>query len=327
MVGTGREVESTPAIAVWAASLAGATAHSVQLDVVSGEDGHDLLGWPADADEAHTLLLLGDPFTFPADGVLGVLGRAHPGLRVIGGMASAANGPGGNHLIVGDRIVTHGAVGVLIGGADVVTPVVSQGCRPIGRPYVVTAVDGHHLTALGGRPALERLQELAGELDETERAQLQHGLHVGVVVDEHQVEFGRGDFLVRNVVGARADDGALAIGANLDVGQTVQFQLRDATSADADLHSMLAGQSAAGALLFTCTGRGERLFGTPDHDARRGADVLGAVPLAGGFCVGELGPVGSRNYLHGFTASLALFHCAASGCRGAQGMSTTRPTA
>ena len=307
IVGTGREVEDTAAISVWAASLAGTTAHSVQLDVVSGEHGHDLVGWPGDADTAHTLLVLGDPYTFPADGVLAVLARAHPGLQVIGGMASAASGPGGNHLIGGERVLTRGAVGVLLGGDAIVTPVVSQGCRPVGRPYVVTAADGHHLTGLGGRPALERIQELAADLDEGERAQLQQGLHLGVVVDEHKVEFGRGDFLVRNIVGARADDGALAVGASLDVGQTVQFQLRDAASADVDLHSMLAGHSAAGALLFTCTGRGERLFGVPDHDARVVRDVLGAVPLAGGFCAGELGPVGGRNHLHGFTASLALF--------------------
>lgn len=308
IVGTGREVEDSPAISVWAASFAGTSAQSVTLDVVVGEHGSELVGWPVDTGDAHTLLLLGDPFSFPVDGVLAGLARSHPQLTVVGGLASAADGPGGNRLMDGNAILDRGAVGVLLAGSDPVEAVVSQGCRPVGQPYTVTAADGHHLIGLGGQSALARLQELAADLDDAERERLQHGLHIGVVVNEHLAEFGRGDFLVRNVQGARADDGALAIGAHVEVGQTVQFQVRDAEAADTDLHSMLAGHTAAGVLLFTCTGRGRRLFGIPDHDARVVADLLGTVPTAGGFCGGEIGPVGGRNQVHGFSASLALFH-------------------
>lgn len=308
VIGVGREVEGTPAIAVWAAAFSSTTVRTIRLDIDQYDDGSALLGWPADEiDDAHTLLLLADPFTFPVDGVLHALAQSHPDLQVIGGMASAATGPGVNRLIVDHDVADRGAVGVVLGGADRVDAVVSQGCRPVGRPYTVTDVDGNYVCGLGGRSALERLQEIAAAMPEEEREQLQRGLHVGLVVDEHLVDFGRGDFLVRNVTGARSDDGAIAIGARVEVGQTLQFQVRDAAAADADLRQTLAVHDAASALLFTCTGRGARLFGAPNHDAEVVRDLLGPVPLAGAFCAGELGPVGRANHVHGFTASLALF--------------------
>lgn len=308
VVGVGREVEGTPAISVWAASFTATTARTVTLDVDQFDDGAALLGWPGEADDAHTLVLLPDPFTFPVDGVLRAFESSSSGLQVIGGMASAANGPGANRLLVDHDVVDRGAVGVLLSGNEPVEAVVSQGCRPVGQPYTVTDVDGTYVRGLGGRTALERLQEIAAAMPEDERERLQQGLHVGLVVDEHLIDFGRGDFLVRNVMGARSDDGALAIGARVEVGQTLQFQVRDAASADADLRQMLVGHEARGALMFTCTGRGEQLFGVPNHDAAIVGDLLGAIPLAGGFCAGELGPVGAANHVHGFTASLALFH-------------------
>lgn len=312
VVGIGREVEESPALSVWAASFeADVELGTVVLDVVPGDGGSALVGWSehaaALAEESDaTLLLLGDPFSFPVDGVLGVLHHAHPELPVIGGMASAGQGPGGNQLLVDHRVVGRGAVGVVVRGAGVET-VVSQGCQPAGRPFTVTGVDGNHIVTLGGQPAMERLRELAAELDDEGREQLASGLHIGMVVDEHLMDFGPGDFLVRNVVGARPDDGAIAVTAVPELGQTVQFHVRDAVAADADLRRSLVGHAADAALLFTCTGRGRRLFGVPDHDADAVADALGRVPLAGAFCAGEVGPVAGSNHVHGFTASLALF--------------------
>jgi len=311
VVGTGREVESAPAISVWAVSDPGLRAQTVALDVVPGaHGGADLVGWPGAGpavDEAHTLLLLGDPFSFPADGVLAVLEAARPGLPAIGGMASAAVGAGGNRLVADDRVVDRGAVGVLLAGTPRVETVVAQGCRPVGNPYVVTETDGHHVVTLGGRPPMERLQDLAATMTDDEREQLARGLHVGLVVDEQRTDYTPGDFLVRNVLGARAEDGALSVGAAVRVGQTLQFQVRDAVAADQDLRAALADRAADAALLFTCTGRGRRLFGVADHDAGAVRDRFGAIPVAGGFCAGELGPVAGRNHVHGFTAGLALF--------------------
>ena len=183
----------------------------------------------------------------------------------------------------------------------------SQGCRPLGRAFVVTRAERNMIYELAGRPALDRVQELYQEADEDDRRLLQQGIHVGRVIDEHKPDFQRGDFLVRNVLGADKESGAIAVGDVVDVGSTVQFHVRDAATADEDLRSLLAGECAEAALLFTCNGRGTRLFGTPDHDAEIVSDALGGVPLSGFFAAGELGPVGGRNFLHGFTASLALF--------------------
>jgi small ligand-binding sensory domain FIST len=160
---------------------------------------------------------------------------------------------------------------------------------------------------LAGEPPLQRLLEQAKHLPESDIALINRGLHLGVVIDEHKVEFERGDFLVRNVLGGDKTTGAIAVGDLVDIGATVQFHVRDAETADEDLRSLLAGECATGALLFTCNGRGTRLFGVPDHDAEVVNEALDGAPLAGFFAAGELGPVGGRNFLHGFTASLALF--------------------
>jgi small ligand-binding sensory domain FIST len=306
VIGGAREVEDEPAVSIFAACLPDATLTPVSLEVQETPDGAAVVGWPEVDGDPPTLLLLADPFTFPADAFLRRLDEDRPGLSVIGGLASAANRPGGNGLLLDDRVLNAGAVGVLLDGVTVTT-VVSQGCRPIGSPYVVTRSDRNFVTELGGRPALERLQSLADTATDDDRALLRQGLHVGIVVDEHRADFGRGDFLVRNVLGGDRESGAIAVGDLVDVGQTVQFHVRDASAADEDLRELLAGRSADAALLFTCNGRGRRLFGVADHDAGVLETLLGPIPTAGGFCAGEIGPVGGRNFLHGFTASLALF--------------------
>jgi small ligand-binding sensory domain FIST len=172
---------------------------------------------------------------------------------------------------------------------------------------VVTRGRRNFVEELAGRPAIERLRELADRADEAERELLQHGLQIGFVVDEHRADFGRGDFLVRNVLGADRATGAIAVGEQVQVGRTVQFHVRDAAAADEDLRALLAAESAAAAVVFTCNGRGRALFGERDHDAGVVTEILGPIPTAGMFCSGELGPVGSRNALHAYTASLALF--------------------
>src|SRR5204862_446264 len=164
---------------------------------------------------------------------------------------------------------------------------------------------------LAGRPALARLEELVARISEDDRELLSRGLHLGQVIDEHKGEFGRGDFLVRNVLGADRTSGAIAVGDVCEMGTTVQFHVRDAATADEDLRALLAGEDADGALLFTCNGRGTRLFGTPHHDAGVLAEALDGAPAAGFFAAGELGPIGGRNFLHGFTASVALFNARA----------------
>ena len=306
VLGARREVEQTPGVSLFAARL-GSPAVPVRLVAERAGDGWQIGGVPAPVAGVGSMLLVADPFTFPVDAFLEQLATHRPGPAVVGGMASAAHQPGGNRLLVDDVCYTDGAIGALL--TDDVSPqaVVSQGCRPIGHPYIVTRADGHMLHELAGRPALERLISTVERLPPDDRRLAEQGLHCGVVIDETKVEFERGDFLIRAVLGADRTTGSVAVGDALPVGSTVQFQVRDAASADEDLHVVLAGRAAAGALVFTCNGRGRQLFGTPDHDATVVADLLGMPALAGMFCAGELGPVGGRNAVHGFTASIAIF--------------------
>lgn len=306
VVGGAHEVEDAPGLAVFAASCPDAALTPIVLDVERTPDGAAVTGWPDLEADPSTLLLLADPFSFPLDGFLARLRDDRPTLQVIGGAASAARGPGGNRLVLDREITTTGAVGVFVDGLPV-RAVVSQGCRPVGAPYVITRAEGNRIHELAGRAAIDRVQDTAAGASEADRALMRGGLHLGIVVDEHRVDFERGDFLVRNVLGGDPETGAIVVGDEIEVGQTVQFHVRDAAAADEDLRAMLAEEDAAAALLFTCNGRGIRFFGEPDHDARVVDQLLGPLPLAGAFCAGEVGPVGSRAFLHGFTASLALF--------------------
>lgn len=316
----GREYEEASGLALWAAHLPGVCVTPMHLEFAATPEGGVLVGWPDELPDewpsGAALLLLGEPFSFPADVLLAQLNESQPGAPVVGGMASGGSAPGENRLILGPRAVDTGAVAVLVHGPVTISTVVSQGCRPIGKPYVVTKAERNVIHELGGRPPLAQLQELLATLSSAEMRLARQGLHLGQVIDEYRDTFGQGDFLVRNVQGADPDSGAIAIGDWVRVGQTVQFHVRDAATADEDLHALLtaAKQRCAagygGALLFTCNGRGTRLFDEPHHDAAALAKICSDVPAAGFFAQGEIGPVGRKNFLHGFTASIALFSAA-----------------
>jgi small ligand-binding sensory domain FIST len=307
VAGRHREVEDDPGLVLFAANF-GARATPVHLGVTDTPDGPALTGVP-DHDEldGRVLVLLTDPFSFPTDAFLDRLALDAPLARVVGGLASAARGPGGNRLLIDDRIVTSGAVGALLPDQARVSTVVSQGCRPVGAPMVVTKAERNVIYELAGKPALERLVGMLEDLNPDDRDLVRNGLHMGRVIHEEQPEFGRGDFLIRSVLGADRAIGALAVGDEVEVGSTVQFQVRDATTADEDLKAVLADRFGQGALLFTCNGRGTNLFGSPDHDAGLLADHVEHSAVAGMACAGELGPIGNRSFLHGFTASVLLF--------------------
>jgi small ligand-binding sensory domain FIST len=317
VIAGGRELDEPPALVVWLARWPGVQLVPMQLKFQRTPEGGVLEGWP-DAlmgpwPAGSFLLVLGDPFSFPAELLLERLNEDRPGVAAVGGMASAAPEPGGNRLILQDRVLDEGAVVLHVSGPVRLATLVSQGCRPIGRPLVVTRAERNILYELGGKPALAQLRELFQTLPTSEQRLVQRALHVGRVVSEYKDRFEQGDFLIRNVVGIDPSSGAIAVGDYFRPGQTVQFHVRDEEAADAELKQLLASaqqrlvQPPAGGLLFTCNGRGRRMFSHPDHDAAAVRRVWPDLPLAGFFAQGEVGPVGPHNFLHGFTASLALF--------------------
>ena len=310
----GHEYENGPAIAVWAACLPGCGIDAFHIAFERTLDG--LLATGAPSAEAATsspraAFLLGDPFSCSVDSMLAHFGAEFPGLPVLGGMASGASAPGENRLFVNDGEYDHGCVGVVVGGPVSIRSVVSQGCRPIGKPFVVTRANRNMVVELGGRPALEQLNTIYRDSDPVDQQLIQKGLHVGLAMSEYKESFGRGDFLIANVVGADRESGAIALGNLVRTGQTVQFHVRDAGTADEDLRSLLSSSlesgPASGGLLFSCNGRGTRMFPAPHHDASTIREVAGLIPLAGFFAQGELGPIAGQNYIHGFTASVAIF--------------------
>jgi small ligand-binding sensory domain FIST len=254
--------------------------------------------------------MLADPFTMPTPQIVAALAQGAHAVPVAGGMASGASQPGQNVLLANERVTSAGAVGVTIGGSVSLDFIVSQGCRPVGRPIVVTRAKDNIIQELGGQLPMAALKAMTMELSEQDRALLNKGLLVGVVINEYKDHFGRGDFLIRNVMGLDLKRGFIAVAERLRVGQTIQFHVRDAATADEDLRLLLDAQEfdspPLAALLFTCNGRGTRLFPAPHHDAAVISQRLGGVPLAGFFAAGEIGPVGPQSFVHGHTASVVL---------------------
>ena len=318
IAGGNREIESGPALSVLAAAMPESVIESFRVTFERTADGlltsgiPENLGEPGDVD---TVFLLGDPFSSIPQSIFDRVAEQTavgdvPGAGVLGGMASGGRAPGENRLFLNDDAHRFGAVGAVVRGPKVVHSVVSQGCRPVGDTLVVTEAEANVVRGLGGRRALEVLQETVGRLDESDRQLVNRGLHLGVAMSEYGESFERGDFLIANVMQIDPEAGAVVIGNEVRVGQTVRFQVRDAATADEDLVELLEAHrqhapATQAALLFSCNGRGTRLFDQPDHDASTIRRELGDIPLAGFFAQGEIGPVGGTNFVHGFTASVA----------------------
>jgi small ligand-binding sensory domain FIST len=304
-----REVEDEPAVAVWLAALP-QSAETFHMEFLRTGTRGVFAGYQFDRDSTDLHLLFPDPRTFPAHLLLSHLNTHLPNTKVMGGLVSGAMRADPTTLFHDGSVLESGAVGVRLPGLQI-RPVVSQGCRPIGDPYTVTGAEGSIITELAGRPPLRLLEQLVSRLSLPEQVLVSRGVLLGVAMVEAKAELTRGDFLIRVVTGANEETGVLQVGDIVEVGTTVQFHVRDGATADEDLRESLLRASAAarplGALLFTCNGRGRRMFDVPNHDAALVTDLLDGAPVAGFFAAGELGPVGGKNFLHGFTASLALF--------------------
>jgi small ligand-binding sensory domain FIST len=301
VIGGGHEFEGRPAVSVLAAALGSGSARA--RHVTATEAGTLDIPGPA--------VVVADPYTFPVERLLDDMNEAGAGVAV-GGLASGGRGAGEHALICGEDVHREGAVVVDLDGPVELRVLVSQGCAPIGPEMVVTSAESNVIHELAGRPAYGRLVEIVGALDPQQAELARRGVLAGLVIDENRVDYGADDYLVRGILGGDPESGAIAVGDVPRVGQTFRFHVRDASTADAGLRAALDDGIAqpgrvTGGLLFACNGRGTGLFGTPDHDAAATANALGGAPVAGMFCAGEIGPVGGRTFLHGFTATLALF--------------------
>jgi small ligand-binding sensory domain FIST len=311
VLGSGREIEEGPGAVVWALRAPGAEITTHHLEARPGDPGVEITGLPDPQALGDAAIVLADPHSFSAEALLGRLNAERPGMPVLGGLASASVAGSASLFRDGD-VLDAGAVACSLAGMAVV-PCVSQGATPVGPEMTITAARANVISELASKPAIERLREAVAELEPDQQRLAAAGLMLGLVVDENKPEYKRGDFLVRPIIGADPDAGTVALGQQVRVGQAVRMHVRDGASADEDLREALRAQAealgsegAAGALLFTCNGRGSHMFDVPDHDATAIEDALG-VPAAGFFCAGEIGPVGGHNFLHGFTATIAVF--------------------
>ncbi|MBI4313713.1 MAG: FIST C-terminal domain-containing protein [Candidatus Omnitrophica bacterium] len=315
IIGPDRELEGAPAMSLVAAHLPRVKLHPFSIkpdDLEQTEAGFWIEKLGVADTEQPIGILLPEPFSCDVMTLIPLLTRLYPKLPLIGGLASGANQRGGNRIFLNDEVMEEGAVGMLMTGDIALQTVVAQGCRPIGRTFIITKAEGNTLLELAGVPAMEALQQLFHTLPPQDQKLAQHALLIGIVMDERKAKFDRGDFLIRNLAGMDPESGALVVGDQIQVGQTVQFQVRDAESSREDLKTVLkeggaSPKTAAGGLLFSCLGRGQDLYGEPNHDIKIIQAAIGGKPVGGFFCNGEIGPVSGRNFVHGFTSSLGLF--------------------
>lgn len=313
------EVEHKPALGLVGARLPGAELDAWHLE--GGDLGPGTAHSERCARLAQTVgpagaqfVILADPFSFPAEHLLHSLESGFTGAVIAGGLASGGQGPGEIVLFLNDDTFHSGALVLSLAGDVEMTTAVAQGCRPIGEPLFLTAHAGNTIHRLDDRPPLEILNEIFGQADARDRELMQHSLFIGITMRSDDTRYGQGDFLIRNLMGADQESGAIRVGADLHPNQVVQFHLRDARTSSQDLDRVLerargdlGGSPPPGALLFSCTGRGEGLYGAPNHDAEAFQRQLGPAPLGGFFCNGEIGPVQGKTYLHGYTSAFALF--------------------
>lgn len=318
VIGGGHEVEGAPAIALLGASLPEVTLTGFHLSPqeIPGTQAEpweweEAIGVTAEHDPA--FVLLADPFTVDAPALLQGLDAAFPAAVKVGGLSSGGQLPSTHALFLGDERKSSGLVGVALSGNIHVETVVAQGCRPIGSPMFVTACDRNIIYSLDGGAPVDALTQLFQTLEPADQALFRNDLMLGLVMQADRDHYGSGDYLIRNIMGVEPDSGSLAVAAQLATRQVVQFHLRDKQAASDELFTLLTEyrersptEPPSGAILFSCAGRGAGLFGQPDHDSGLFRTILGAAPLGGFFCSGEIGPIQHTTHLHGYTSAFAV---------------------
>ena len=317
LICNGEELEEQPGIVLQLFHLPQAAVRAVRFNQEALENLDSESAWASVTgiarEDVKGWLIFADPFHLDGESWLRTWNRSYPGVPAVGGLAGGTLDPQRSQVYLDGEVFEEGGVALALGGGVRLESMVSQGCTPIGAPWTITKADRNFILTIANRPAYNVLLDTFNGLPQSEQARAQHNLFVGFASNEYRDEFRHGDFLVRNLLGADESRGILAVGALPRAGQTIQFHRRDAESATADLNGCLArtreslrDETVYGGILCVCAGRGHGLFGRPHHDAGLIQEQMGPLPVTGFFCNGELGPVGGQNFLHGYTASLAM---------------------
>jgi small ligand-binding sensory domain FIST len=318
VVGVGEEFEDEPRVSVL---FLRHPRLKIQIRRISESRIQESTGpgfWQMETDigpqEAKGILLFADPFSVTIEKLAGELGRAYPGIPLVGGLASGTFQQRKTLLFHSTEVLEEGALAVFLDGPISMETVVSQWCKPIGEPLVITRAEKNVIYEIGGKPAAAALRDVLTALEPEEQEMVRGNIFIGLAVDEYKEDFGRGDFLVRNMLGVESDSGGLIIGAGIRTGQTLQFQLRHAAAAREDMFELLqrvkeriGNREVKAGLMCSCNGRGKGLFGKPGHDPKAVSQILGKFNLTGFFCNGEIGPIGEKVFVHGYTCALGLF--------------------
>lgn len=326
-----KEIEGNPALSLTVASLPDVEITPFHVttkdfpDLDSSQDKwYDMIG--VTPEKQPHFILLSDPSSTKINELLQGLDFAYSGSIKIGGLASASTMGVGSGLFYfnGSQsdglFFNEGTVGVALSGNIKVESIVAQGCRPIGNIYQVTQGEKNIITEMTDNTGktdnpLNLLRELIATLNEEDQDLAQYSLFIGIAIDEFKLQLKPGDFLIRNLVGVDPKYGAIAVGDKIRAGQRIRFHLRDAKASADDLETLLTnycneksdGASSVGALIFSCMGRGEGLYGKPNFDSQLFLDYVTQTPLAGFFCNGEIGPISGNTFLHGYTSVFGIF--------------------
>ena len=312
------EIEDATGIALALYSLPGAELNGFRFTQAQIEAADSPSFWPAetgvDPKQTNGWLAFIDPFHLDAESWIRSWNKSYAPKPVFGGLSSGIYADQVTQVYLNGDVFDDGGVAISVGGDVKLSGVISQGCTPIGETWTLTRVEQNLIHQIANRPAYAVLAETVQQLSAADQQKARGNLSIGLVVNEYLEDFHRGDFLVRNLIGGDPNSGVLAVAALPRTGQTIQFHRRDAVAANEDMDELLerakkemGGATIYGGCLCCCNGRGKNLFGAPNHDAERVQQELGPIGLAGFYGNGEIGPVGEKNYLHGFTASLALF--------------------
>jgi len=318
LVAGAQEIEDATGIVLALYSLPGAELKGFRFTQAQVEEADSAAYWPAESGvgpkSTNGWLAFMDPFHLDAESWIRSWNRSFAAVPVFGGLSSGIFSDQSTQVYLNGEVFEDGGVAISVGGDVKLSGVISQGCTPIGETWTLTRVEQNLIHQIANRPAYAVLNETVQQLSAADQQKARGNLFIGLVVNEYLEDFHRGDFLVRNLIGGDPNSGVLAVAALPRTGQTIQFHRRDAVAANEDMGELLerakikiGGATIYGGCLCCCNGRGKNLFGAPNHDAELVQKELGPIGLAGFYGNGEIGPVGEKNYLHGFTASLALF--------------------